>query len=400
VFHAAQVEHTAGPRISQSEFQHLAFRTNAEPLTQHIEPRINRHLQPIYSVTVNADEPAFDGALSLNDVVGGPIRPHELDLFAQCGLKFYFYQLLLNFDGNHIDRDTIPPRLEDAPTSRFGELPAVVASQQADEGYRDEMARIITELRPDRQADLDEFESIAELRDWFMDLEDVSQGVLQALISEWQQVQLEQEYGVDRDWEWIDDPEPVTLSGTDVELSAHRVDSLLDRSLPVFLARERQYAERALKQCWVENGDPRRIEQCEGLCEGCGRGEDCSYTTKFTLDHRLHTTVAYSDNTLGLLLQEQGESRPAARQGHIIDPERELSGPEGEIEPYLERWAAERYDTVAAQWRSDIEHHVRQMRPDPSVEFSTTREFTVDLDGCENCVYRELCQVPLQEGRR
>jgi ATP-dependent helicase/nuclease subunit B len=401
VFHAADVRHVAGPRISQAEFQHLAFRTDSEPLTQYVEPRIERYTEPIYAISVAADEPAFEGTLSLEDIVGEPVHPHEIDLYTQCQLKYYFYQFLFNFDGDQIQRDRIPNRLEDDPTSRFGELPAVIASQQADESYREGMKTVVTERLPDRQGDIGQFDSPADIRDWFLDEgEDLPWGILQALIAEWRQVEAEERHGVDRGWEWVEAPNPVTVGGTDIMLPEHRIDSILDGRLPVYLTRERNYAERAIKQCWVQDDEPRRREQCGSLCQSCGRQEECSYTTKFTLDHRLHTTVALDDEPAGILFQEQGESRPGARHGLLIDPERELPpGPNG-IEPAAERLAPGRFDDMVGDWRSDIEHHLRHMRPNPDVDYATTPEFVTDLGGCQNCVYRELCQVPLQEGRR
>lgn len=405
VFHAAEVEHTAGPRITQAEFQHLAFRTDSSPLQRFVEPRITRYAEPIREVTVAGDEPAFAGDLTLDDIVGGPLRPHEIDLFSQCQLKFYFYQLLFNFDGDRIERDSIPARLAKHPTSRFGRLPAVVRSQHASESFRDGMKTVITELLPDRQGDMGAFGSLADLRDWFSDVqhsESLPSSLFQTLVGEYQQVALENRYGIDREWSWVDDPAPVPISGTDVQLSPHRMDSIGTdgEPLPIYLVHERAYAERAVKQCWVEDSNPRRGEHCADICVNCGRRDDCSYTSKYTLDHRLHATVTGTDSIRGIIFQEEGESRPPARRGMLIDPDRELSGPDGDIEPEVERWTTERYDNATSQWQSDVEHHVRRLRPNPDVSFETTQEFVTTLNGCENCVYRELCQLPIQEERR
>ncbi|WP_331232216.1 PD-(D/E)XK nuclease family protein [Natronorarus salvus] len=401
VFHAADVEHTAGPRIEQAEFHHLAFRTSVDPLEQFVGPRIDRYIEPIYSIFVDPDEPAFDGALSLEDIVGGPMRSHEIDLFAQCELKFYYYQLMFNFDGDQIERDRIPEQYCEVPTSRFGELPAVIHSQQADESFSTGMKRVISDLLPDRQHDLDSFASRGELRDWFQDLEPkLPRELLPSLYAEWEEVQRELDHSIDRGWNWEDDPDPVPISGTEVVLPPHRIDTLSDGSLPVFSVRERHYAERALKQCWTGGNRPSRDEQCDDLCQSCERYDDCSYTTKHILDHRLHTAAIQSNETSGFLLYEQGQTRPDARQGHLVVDDSVPYGDSESVEPSLRRITTDEYNDTVSRWRSDIEHHVRRLRPSPGVEFRTEPAFVTDLNGCENCVYRELCRVPLQEDRR
>ncbi|MGB9932898.1 hypothetical protein [Haloarcula amylolytica] len=391
------------PEITADNLERLSTLTNQETYTQQVRPRYERYVQPPTQITVSADEAAFDG-FSLQDIVGSPISVHELDLFSQCQLKFYYYQFLFNFNGTDVRRQEIPFYMGSRQNYRFGQLPQIIQHHYAGEQSREAWQSIINQKLRDRRSLTDRFDSRDEVREWvqeefnsYIDLQIGPQ-----LADEYTLVEQEEESDEthQRQWTWQQERRVDVGNETRVWLPGHRQDILPhddDYVLPIYHVRHSSYAQKASKTCW--NGSRYRDEGCSSLCESCDDVDDCSYNTRFMLDHRIHTLPHAEDNYAGYLFHDQYESGSHARHGLIKQNHAAAiraginNGPEANLGPGNQIPTAGWYSREG-QWNEDLNTHLENIQPtDGEVEFSVGEGF-VNRGGCESCAYRSMCGVP------
>lgn len=393
------------PTITVQDVREIAARTERNAVEQETMPRYDRYVRPPMEVSVSADEPAFENDLDLVDVVGEPVRTHELDLFSQCQLKFYFYQLLFNYEGDSVQRDEIPYYSSSHPHHRVGRLPQVIRHQYTSPYLDEAWESIINEKIRDRYQLAHRFNDLDELEEWFDNQDDLQSKryqLLPALKNEWELVQHELASGseIDRQWTW-QEAQTINIGGTDVRIGNYRRDILNNDNgyaLPVLNVRHPSYAEKAIKACWHSYDRNFRDESCGSLCQSCRHVDDCSRKTKFTLDHRLHTLTNLESSLAGVIYQDHYNRGPDSRygmikQGHINafrggvanDPERHLEDHPNPLS--RPAWYSRQSDRD-----SDLSDHLDELTDD-ELTFEVDPGF-VRLDGCDSCVYKDMCLVP------
>lgn len=363
-----------------------------------VGPGHQRFSSPLTQVTVDTAEPAFNTTGGLTDVIGDPVRAHELDLFTHCELKYYFYQYFAARRGTSITRDTWPSTESPAAAELYPTLPTLLRSHYAPDQFRQAMAAIIQDHLPNRQADLAAFDDVTELRtafeDWRTSDDAVDESVFQTLVGEYLTVQQELTAGIHRDWEWIGGEDlKRTLGEHTIKLPAHRLDRVGGSNgamLPVFASARPGASRIAVKNCWQSGSAGIRGETTDGVCASCGNRDRCSITTKRVIDSRVRTRMV-SDDPIGALVLDRFQSAPGGRQGFYrddgrfapVDQERHLVPLDGGDWGFRER-----------NWTRDMIDALEAMVPDEdTVTYEVERSF-VENGGCEGCVYRDLCIVP------
>jgi len=429
-FHAADAGHVSGPPISSVAFTRLALWTEGQAYRGAIRPRVDRLTTPTFQVAVGDGDAAFSSGVGREAVTGPPTRSFEADLYAQCELKYYFYQYLFNRDGDAIDRDRIPDGRASNPTSRFGRVPRVLREQHVTDQYNEAIRVLIEELAPDRQADLNAFTDPSEVVGWWS--ENAPSGapssIAQSLIREYERVQSELAAGVTREWNWVAG-RTVTVGDESLALGAHRVDTVAfpapdDSSaggrgaepyqLPVFYVAERGAATYAPKLCWEPRHDGAlRPQECQDTCQQCDDAEWCRIGSKFDLDHRLHAAAIEYDTALGAVFVEQGVSRPSGRNGYLVRRPGTTDRLDA-VEQTERRVSPAMWRRLSESWRDDLTAHLDMLQHEPgeAAVYSVDREFVAEGtdrygnntgsgdNGCATCAYRDLCQLPQQVNER
>lgn len=407
LYHANRDYPSNHPEIEPADVEALLRDMDVETFEAAVEPRLERYEAPPTEVTISADEPAFD-EVDLDRITGGPFHPHELDLVSQCGLKFYYYQLLYNYEGEAPDRETIPYYSSTQPHHRFYELPKVIRDNHADPRNVDRWKTIITDLLPDRQdpeRGLRQFDSTDDLRAWFeeQDIDDFNDMLFENLRRERELVFNEVAADTTRDWAWR---EQTTIQIDDHELVVppHRVDYVETESktyaIPVFYARISNRARSALKACFDGDGADENIygrEDCASICEWCGK-EDCQYDSKYVLDHRIlggyAQEVEVNDTSvLGIGIQEQWADDAGSRHLIIKSNHADKLHPDSTIEDLTKRgFSPQWYNEKVPGWETDLTTHADQLTTTDGVSLEANEDLVAD--DCLDCVYRDLCFVP------
>lgn len=401
------------PAISADELKRIASTIDPSVIRNDIEPRMERYRTPPTAVTIDSTEPAFD-KVDFETVAGTPLRTHELDLNGQCGLKYYYYQLLYNFEGPNPERDDIPTYYSQAPHYRLGELPQIIRENYADPRYVEKWRSIVMELLPNRQSTtsgLAQFDTEDELRTWFLKQDDFEEydlnTIFQNLLAERQLVEHELESDVSRAWKWRPGGD-VEIGGHSLRVPSYRLDTVSDGGsdyvVPIFFTRFSNRASSALKTCrsavWEAN------ETTHTICLECDNGDSCGFNSKYVIDHRMlagyeYETQMHDSKVVGIGLQEQyagpdgGERVVAIRQG-VVSKFHPFDGTEL-FESLSGRGYSQAWDDKAVTWRQNFVTQADQLDPATPVELTANMEL-VNQDECLNCVYRDLCAVPKQGG--
>jgi len=396
-------ERTA-PEISADDLEAMATLTDRSTYTEQVRPRYDRYVQPPDRITVSIDEPAFDD-IDLEEVIGSPVSVHELDLFSQCQLKFYFYQFLFNFSGDDVRRQEIPFYSGSVTNYRFGELPRIIRHHYAGDDSRGAWQEIIEQRLRDRRSLTDEFGSRDEVRAWVQDefAPYIDHMIGGQLADEYTLVEQEEasDEPHERQWTWQQEHRvAVDDADADVWMPGHRRDILPHDDgyvLPVHQVRHSSYAEKATKSCW--DGSQYRTEGCGSLCESCDNLDDCGHNTKFMLDHRIHLLPYAEDDYAGYIFQDQYESGAHTRHGLIKQNHAAAirggidNGPEANLGP-ANQIPTRGWYSKQGEWEDDLTSHLEAFLPtDDGSEYAVERGF-VNRGGCESCVYRSMCGVP------
>lgn len=403
---------TDRPAITVDDLNRMLSVTPTQPLPDLILPRADRHHEPPKEVEITPDEPAF-ADVSLNDVTGEPHHPHELDLQAQCGLKYYYYQFLYNFTGDEPTRNEIPKYYTSSPHWRLGELPYIVRENYADPRYVQKWQQIIATHLPERQSDtngLMKFDSDQELREW-VDAQETFDAydfntIYQNLRAERQLVSAELEQDITRSWNWREG-DTIEVAGLELAVPSYRVDTITHGDstyrIPIFFTRFSNRAESAMKTCfdgaiWDTN------ERTGELCLRCERSDSCSFHSKYVIDHRMlagqqYESKAFGSQVVGIGLQEQyadpsnGGRVVAIQQNYIQYADPEMDSPIEQLEPrgYPQNW-----DESVEEWTQNFTELTETIATDDTVTLAANPTI-VNQDDCLNCVYRDLCRVPDSE---
>lgn len=413
LYQANRTQPESEPVITRSDLEIIVATLDPVVLHGEILPRLQRYQDPPTTVQIEESEPAFE-EVSFCEVAGGPLRPHELDLNGQCGLKYYYYQFLYNFEGSVPERDIIPTYYSQASHYRLGELPYLVRENYADPRYVEKWKQIVTTLLPSRQSStggLLQFDSDDELRKWVIDhdvFEEFDLGTIyDNLRAEKVLVEREVADDVQREWEWREGSE-FEIDGHRLKVPPYRLDTLFDGDseyvVPIFFTRFSNRANSALKHChsaiWEAD------ETTHELCLHCDDCDSCDYNSKYVLDHRMlagyeHETTKYDANVVGIGLQEQfagpdnGDRVVAMRTGII--PKFHPFDDDELFETLRSRGYSDTWHEKADTWRENFLTQATDLDPDSPVELTANLDL-VNRDDCLNCVYRDLCMVPSDRG--
>ena len=373
---------------------HLLSSVDGAIYQSHLVPRYERFLRPPTSVTVQDGEPAFDD-LTLSAVISDPIRAHEVDLFGQCQLKYYFYQHLVAREGNTIHRDEWPEKDSPYASELYPTVPTLLSNHYAPQSYRVAIRRLVSEYLPDRQADLGEYDDVGSLRaafdEWVSEDELLDESVFQALVGEYLTVSQECDRGIERSWSWRD-TERIELDGREVLIPSHRTDNIseVDGSVPVFQSGRQGGAQSAFKHCWSGSV---RGEHASEVCWSCDGLDRCSITTKHAIDTRVRASVV--DGRAGALIHDRYTSSPSGRHGFLTSEDLKMVDHEQNVQIH------DRLQTSRTKrWKSDLEDLLNTMASEAGhITYSVSKQF-VENGGCEGCTYRDLCGIPnrIEEG--
>jgi|GEM_PF-6789236 len=417
LYHAHRSQPDTVPAITSDELQTLIKGTKSDTIVDQVLPRVERYQTPPTQVVVAPDEPAFnDRRISLEDFTGGASRPHELDLYGQCGLKYYYYQFLYNFEGDKPKRN-VPYYSSNKPHHRLGTLPKIIKENYVYQKNITGWKAIIEELLPNRQEDLIGFDGDIEIKKWMNSKSNFNKfdmsSIYGTLCAERELIQSELEEDINRDWEWRDE-EILEIEGEKVYVPPHRVDTVETTNhayyLPIFYARFstgrgnfggwRSAFKGALKTCQSNSNG---YEECSQICENCNDLEECEIRSKYILDHRMIGGYDLESNELdhkviGIGLQHKYADRNGGRIITLKSHHSNELVQGSDFEQIYGRGCPDQWykEGKLEGWRADISSHIEDLNPNTPITFEANEEI-VHRDDCLDCIYRDLCFVPVQE---
>ncbi|MFO7832667.1 MAG: hypothetical protein R6V31_01080 [Halohasta sp.] len=344
----------------------LLSRADGEAYEREIEPRRRRYRgADLWSTTVDPDGSAVGDRL-LVDLAGPPTRLHELDLYANCQLKHYFYQYLRG-GGTERDRPT------DLPTPFGGRLP----SSEFTNGLR----RLLTstDRLADRQAALSGYDSIGAFRDQlaaWIKRDGLDRSLMQPLLGEYRAVEQELAAGVDREWRW-QPASTVEIEGHELRVPGHRVDVLPDSelSIPVWYTGSEGAARDIVDRSLASTGN---------------------VTAR---DHRLLAAAELIDTFAGSLVYDPTSAAPTEPRGIVVGDDLNPLPDAVSEASNLTRIGRTDWESRREQWVEEAASALGSMATtEEPITYRASEPF-VENDGCAGCDYRELCGVPAAHRR-
>ncbi|WP_253738655.1 hypothetical protein [Halohasta salina] len=341
----------------------LLSRADGEAYEREIEPRRQRYRGvDLWSTTVDPDDPAV-GDRSLADHAGSPIRLHELDLYANCQLKYYFHRYVR---GGDTERD------------RSTDLPAPIGGRYPSPEFTAGLRRLLTstDRLADRQATLGGYDSIGAFRDQlvaWIERDGLDRSLMQPLLGEYRAVEQELAAGVDREWRW-QPASTVNIDGHEVRVPGHRVDTIptYEMTIPVWYTGGTGVAERLVR------------ESLEPSQTG-------------TVDHRLLLGAETTSEFGGTVVCDPSSSA-VGRQGFFVD---DLNPIPDRIrqDANLSRLGRAAWQDRYTTWHKRTASRLDSMAAvDEPITYRVSESF-VDDGGCRGCDYRALCGVPAAHQR-
>jgi ATP-dependent helicase/nuclease subunit B len=379
------------------EIAELFARADGDAFSQEIDPRRRRYLgEDLQAITVDPDDPmgpkqapagsnpTTTASQSLADLTGPPIRLSELDLYANCQLKFYFYQYL---DGGGTQRDRLSvDRTQSTPASASdSSLPTLLRERYPSHAFSDGLRRLITstDRLADRQVAFSQYDSLGAFRDqlasWIETDRALDESLMQPMLGEYQAVKQELAAGGCREWRW----EPATtmqVGGHEVRVPGHRVDSVPDTGIeiPVWYTG----AEGAAKRLVAQSLQSKR--ESPGATNA--------------RDHRLLLGAESVDTFGGTLVYDPTSAAASEPHGILIGDLNPIPGSVPST-ANLTQLTRSGWQDAHDPWLEATADHLESMTAvDEPITYRASESF-VDNGGCAGCRYRELCQVPASHKR-
>ena len=358
------------PLDTAAAIQTLLSQVDGDAYLHDIEPRRRRyHGSDTQSITVRPaksmrsdDSPRQSDGTLLADRAGPPTRLHELDLYSNCQLKYYFYQYV---DGGGVDRDqraTLPPPIGER-------YPASAVSA----GVR----RLIqsTDRLADRQAAFGQFDSLGAFRDqlisWIETDPALTRAIVQPMLGEYRAVEQERAAEISREWRW-EPAQTVRIDGQPVRVPGHRVDRLADSgvAIPVWYTGEEGAARRLVS---------RSVE---------------STTAVTARDHRLLVGAETIDRFAGALVYDPTSAAAVAPHGIVVG---DALNPIPKAVPdssNLTQHSRSTWEDRRSKWHESATAALGAMTAAAEPLTYEASESFVEAGGCRGCAYRELCGLP------
>lgn len=345
----------------------LLSRVDGEAFINEIEPRRRRYRgTDLQSITVRSTESFGPDDRSLAARAGPPTRLHELDLYGNCQLKYYFYQFI---NGGGTDRD----RPGDSPAPFRGRFPAPA--------FKNGLRRLLTstDRLADRQADLGQYDTLGAFRDQlatWIQRDGLDRSLLQPLLGEYRAVERELAAGVSREWRW-EPAATMEIGGYAVRVPGHRVDVLPESGLSV--------------PVWYTGS--------EGVARGLVDRSLATTSSVTARDHRLLAAAESVDTFAGTLVSDPTSAAATAPQGFVVGDDLNPLPDAVPDAANLTRIGRTDWDTRHQRWVDEATAALGSMTAaDEPVTYRVSEPF-VDDGGCAGCDYRELCGVPAANRR-
>lgn len=383
------------PPIDVKGVEELASTLEPHVYLTHLKDRIERYLSPPMVIEVHCDEPWFSRC-PLSRIMGPPFRAHEMDLHAICPIQLYFWQFLFLWNGNTIDRDTIPLYFK-TPHWRYGRPPKRLSYVYPSTRTNQRIKEIIEQRFPRRQESFLQFSDEDKLRDYLAtflsEFEQTQFGNF--LIDEWLLVRQEKKDNIIRQWNWSAKNRAVEIGlheKVQVVLPPHRADNLQGSKLIIaYVNFSGQLNDRNRGLFYPKKGkvvkkiqDPLRDYRLPILLT--------YYSTVEKIAGALYIEL-FSGKRLGYYDQS------------LLAKHKGPRGYEEELRMPWDRDAKSRMQVLyPLEWKSMINQftaaivqRVKKMSPNPHLRFEAPPRDQL-LRVCTRCVYKDLCQIPRAEG--
>jgi hypothetical protein len=382
----------AEPPIDNDGIKGLAATIDPEFYSTQLEDRIERYLHPPRIVEVLDDEPWFSSS-SLQSIVGPPIRTHEMDLHATCPMQYYFFQFLFLWNGDGIDRDSIPIYYKRGHW-RYGKLPARLSYVYPSFKTYERIQDIINHF-PNRQDDLGQFSRITDFQNKlrsFLSGYDLDQ-LGTTFADEWYLVSQEKKDNIrQRQWSWDPGNRAVTLQGLDdveIMLPPHRIDDLQHCKLIVAYV----------------NFSGQLGSKKSGIVYSRHKGtqEDADDPLR---DYRIPILLAHyltQGNIAAAIYAELFDGKRAGYHNEsLLSKHKGSQGYGEELEMPISTSQESKNQVLTPlewnkrilQFKTAIITRAKKMVPNPGISF----EATPCPETCFRCVYNDLCQISRVEG--
>ena len=389
-FHSNRRFPQLSPQIDLAGLTQVASTLDPTQFTVQLSPRVERYLRPPDYITVEATEPWF-ASFPLPSIVGSPLRTHELDLHANCPLQFYFYQFMFLWRENTIDRDTIPTYSK-KPHWKYGRLPRRLSHLYPPTKTEVSVIQTVLSKFPDRQPNLASVPSHSALRASLTGiLNDYGLSQFGRVVDdEWSLVRQEITDKIARNWAWVKSDPSVRLAlsgGVSVVIPSHRLDTLQGPKLILAYVSFSGQIESDKRGVYYENDEVRSIHDP-------------------LLDHRLPVLLVHYSKTGKVAGGLYSEFYSGQRRGYYhhdwLSKHKGPSGYREELEmPYKGSGESRKqvyekgdWTTLLTQFENSMQRRATAMLPNPDITFqSNVREVQ-----CNDCVYKDLCQLPRARG--
>lgn len=389
-FHSSRAFPQLAPAIDAAGLTQVSSSLDPTDFQVHLNPRLERYLRPPELITVDASEPWFSG-IPLTTIVGSPLRTHEIDLHATCPLQFYFYQFLFLWRGNSVDRDAIP-RYSKKGSWKYGRIPRRMSHIYPSNQTESEVIQVTLNKFPRRQQDLLANHSPSALRaalggvlnpygvSQFGDLMEDEMALGRQEVAD----------NLSREWSWVASNPSATFnfpSGASVILPSHRLDTLQGSKMLVSYVNFSHQIKSEVRGIYYTH------EELGGIHDPLR-------------DSRLPILLLHYSKLGKVAGGLYAEFYNGARFGYYhhdwLPKHKGATGYSEELEmPYLSAeesreqvYQKSEWTTLLGEFQTSLERRVGAMIPNTDITFqSDVREAT-----CNDCVYKELCQIPRSLG--
>jgi ATP-dependent helicase/nuclease subunit B len=392
-YHANRIRSPDSQTIDKREIEEIGSTLDPSFYSKMLRARIERYTNPPRDIMISHIEPWF-ATCSLANIIGSPLRAHEMDLHSMCPFQFYFYQFLYLWNSDRINRDDIPTYSK-LPHWRLGRLPRRL-SYVYPSNWTDEAIESALKVWPNRQEKL---ESVTNLRELNLTLSSVltefdRTRLGQIIEDEYHLVRQEHRDNIKRQWNWVRNGTrmKVSLEGqvqAEIVIPSHRVDKLQGCSLILVHVNFSHQLDGLVYKKTRKGADYTLEDLDESL-----------------KDYRLPLLLvnyAKKEQIAGGVYVELFDGERRGYYNHpLLSKHKGNSGYAEELRVPFNRFPESlaqvlkqhEWNTFLGRLENAITHRVKVMLPSPDIVFSASpSEFA-----CQKCVYDTLCQIPRAEG--